>query len=673
MKQPVFLRIFLNDELIEVKQSTEPQVVVGSGESATIVLPNDEVSGIHCMIEERDEGYFVSDLGSEAGTILNGTKVLDTKIESGNEILVGPYRIEFFIGVPKPLKAPVASKPAKKDKAPKVVVPPSADNKKTEKVVPMDKGTAKVKKAEVPKEIPEIAEEPAEEEEAIDFKVSAPIERPASASEPLRFDTSRNEYSKQTFSPKSKHQDLSDIISPSEGNQVEVIVAWQERVIGTYAFKKGKSVTVGSSGANIFVPSMDSKSAFELITYKENIVVHVPSGVFGTFVTEKSSKDLDKILAVKPGQRDITLNQGEMVVLRFDQGNIQVVIRYTKSSKKPIAAPLIDLTPSELVSFIMAGVIGFMFSVYMFVYSPELDEEAKIEDKVRFAKVALNAPKIIKPLPVKVTEAKASAPTQKKKADTAKTKNKQGKTGQVARSKKKSNTKKNKVGVTRAGGSKKTSKRGGGSVKSKRPDPTKSGLLGALGGGGIMDSIDQATSGSGELTGLANESTGASGFSEDRAGEGIGLKGTTASGKGASAVGVGNVGTRGRGTGVLGTGTGGLGEKSNTNISLDGEEAFFEGTVDREAVRRVILQNKRSIKYCYERSLRGNSTVAGKLTIYWKVVERGRVQVVRTVSNDTGNKKLARCVMNKIKGLRFPEPPEDQEYEVNYPFFFNSR
>ena len=106
---------------------------------------------------------------------------------------------------------------------------------------------------------------------------------------------------------------------------------------------------------------------------------------------------------------------------------------------------------------------------------------------------------------------------------------------------------------------------------------------------------------------------------------------------------------------------------------VGGAEEFFEGTIDREAVRRVIQQNKSAFKYCYTSVLKSDSSIYGKVSIYWTIIEGGRVGKVRTESNSSNSKQLASCLMRKIKALTFPEPPQDTIGEITYPFVFQSQ
>src|SRR6185312_13203514 len=155
------------------------------------------------------------------------------------------------------------------------------------------------------------------------------------------------------------------------------------------------------------------------------------------------------------------------------------------------------------------------------------------------------------------------------------------------------------------GGAVKIGKTAGANAQAK--DVNTMGLLSAFGGGGVRKQLDQAYSGSGELLGMANSATGTSGQNEDRSGDDIGskFKDTGAGGKGTATQGIAGIGTKGRGSGMSNYGAGiGLGGKGNVTIDVGGAEEGWEGTIDKEAVRRVIRSILSQIKSCYERQLR---------------------------------------------------------------------
>ena len=70
MKTPIIVRIYRNGKLETTRQFDIEQVVIGANPDAQISLPAEGVSPLHAVIEERDTGYYIVDLGSTGGTFL---------------------------------------------------------------------------------------------------------------------------------------------------------------------------------------------------------------------------------------------------------------------------------------------------------------------------------------------------------------------------------------------------------------------------------------------------------------------------------------------------------------------------------------------------------------------------------------------------------------------------
>ena len=213
-------------------------------------------------------------------------------------------------------------------------------------------------------------------------------------------------------------------------------------------------------------------------------------------------------------------------------------------------------------------------------------------------------------------------------------------------------------------------------MQSKSRDVTKSGVFSVFGNNGSQDQLAQSTTGAGELAGFAGAATGKAGSAADRAGKGLGseLKDTGVSGNGKALEGIaGGIGTQGRGSGNTGYGTGGLGNRQGVKIVTGGTGEEIEGMVDREAIRRVIRENLRTIRNCYERELNRNRDLFGKIVLTWEIGEQGRVVSARVRSNDLGSKAVGDCLVSNLKTWRFPEPPTSRVVEVTaFPFLFSN-
>jgi hypothetical protein len=193
-----------------------------------------------------------------------------------------------------------------------------------------------------------------------------------------------------------------------------------------------------------------------------------------------------------------------------------------------------------------------------------------------------------------------------------------------------------------------------------------------LSGRGAQDRLSQVYSGAGVVGGLGQTATGSGAQSAVGAGDvpGEGLKDIGKGGTGEASIGIAGVNTRGRGSGNQGYGLGGLGDKKNANVQAGGAEESFSGTIDREAIRRVILQNINQFKSCYERALNRDPSLSGKIVLNWSIVDKGRVGEAGVGSSTMGSSEVEQCTVRVLRTLRFPEPPAGQVADVQYPFVF---
>jgi pSer/pThr/pTyr-binding forkhead associated (FHA) protein len=68
-------------------------LVVGRGRSADLVLAEPTISRSHAAIGFDAQGFFVQDLGSTNGTMVNGGKVERTALKHGDLIQMGKLKL----------------------------------------------------------------------------------------------------------------------------------------------------------------------------------------------------------------------------------------------------------------------------------------------------------------------------------------------------------------------------------------------------------------------------------------------------------------------------------------------------------------------------------------------------------------------------------------------------
>lgn len=705
MKQPVVLRIYKGDKLETVRQFEHSQIVIGRNADVQLQLEDEGVALLHAMIEDRDGDYYISDLGSSNGTFKGGQRLLEDRLSSGDELAIGPYRIQFFIGVPKPAAPPkiggatgaaVVTPPTHVNFT--MPEPPELDEADLEIDQPPHLAKKEEKKAGfVPPAPPPPASGKKDDKGAAAVGAMAAVIPPAKKVHGARA-VGHKKKEKKTFAPPNPYKDLKEVIKPHKGSVVEVLVAWNNKILSSNHFSQKGSVYLSSSeDADVVVPIISSKSKYELLKIGSVCTVCLTPEMSGEVVRDGETLTFSELARQNKMRNagshfEMDLRQGEMIRVGLQNDLVSIYIRYVAETPKPLVAPLLDMTSSEVTGVILAMAVSAILGLYTTIYqpSPLLEDEAKIEEPIRKAIVRFSPPppkeeapppKIEEvPKEKKVVEVKEKKPEQSQKAQQAQSKAFEqkpdpGKAAEVRPKPNSQNKPKTMTSAVPQGAAVKTGNKEGANMKAEKPDPNKMGLLATFGKGGVQKDLSKAYSGSGELAGMADAATGAAGSSENRAGDNLGgkLKDTGAGGKGTATYGIAGVGTQGRGTGTTGYGTGGLGQKGSVQINVGGQDADFAGGMDKEAIRRVIREHIREIRNCYERELQRSPDLYGKIVLEWDIEEEGRVSRTAVKSNALGNDAVANCIASRLKTWKFPDPPKDQVGRVSFPFVFSSQ
>ncbi len=70
---------------------------IGRSPSNSIFLKNKTISGDHCLIENINERYFITDLGSENGTWAHDEKILYHELSDNDTVFIGNQQFRFSI------------------------------------------------------------------------------------------------------------------------------------------------------------------------------------------------------------------------------------------------------------------------------------------------------------------------------------------------------------------------------------------------------------------------------------------------------------------------------------------------------------------------------------------------------------------------------------------------
>lgn len=88
-------------------------VVIGRRPECDLRIPLMEVSRKHCRLEHQGDVFTIRDMGSSNGTFVNGIRIEETQLKSGDNVQIGPLTFIFESGSNDTSSpdAPVQAKP----------------------------------------------------------------------------------------------------------------------------------------------------------------------------------------------------------------------------------------------------------------------------------------------------------------------------------------------------------------------------------------------------------------------------------------------------------------------------------------------------------------------------------------------------------------------------------
>ena len=89
--------IVLSGERVGVRVSVQGNIVIGRDASVGLSLPDPGVSSQHAMVEDRGGSWTLVDLGSTNGVTVNGEKVTEVELKSGDKLRFGSTVVRFEV------------------------------------------------------------------------------------------------------------------------------------------------------------------------------------------------------------------------------------------------------------------------------------------------------------------------------------------------------------------------------------------------------------------------------------------------------------------------------------------------------------------------------------------------------------------------------------------------
>lgn len=620
------------------------RVLIGRSQACDIVLSGSDVTAIHAVLEIQNNGFKIYDMNSTNGTFVNGEKVVAKEFGVNDKVQFGTseFCLKLYDSddmVPPPLDMLEPSLPP-------VMMPPVLESK-----------------PELPQSSPDFVEVP---------RVAYPL-----AADP------KAEFSEYIF------EDI-DTLYPifnyqTENTAVEIIILFKDKIysVDYIPTVDGSYSLVGSNAGNRELEyaylGKSEKVPFVEISNSEIIIHHLSGYNFLSL----SDSDKDSAGPIRLGETDI---------LRYEKGDLQVFVRGSEAPPQVAAAPIFR-RDSDFKKYLLLTLL-FVFSLLGTLSFVTVDKEVE-KDKIpaRMAKI-LYRPKKFNP---KKTKEKKPSISKVKNKKTVLNKNKNNtnvaskkksankkkapkttklkgtsknskKVGVVKKARPKQGRKNNKTKVTKKG--KKTTLKKGKPQKSQRSKRVskrkgrvdtyknnffKSTVSSLIAKGGNTKSVQAQTSAESEV-----------GFTDFTSGD------TSATAPRAEvSQDIGSI--EGETTGKIDSSRGSEGLVSKRNIYTAGLpfKTVVLGGMDPDIIRQILVENIPQFRYCYQRVLdRSKRAFNGIVSLNFIIGASGHVSKAGVDSVSRLPNSVKGCVVNVLRGIKFPEPLGGGVVEVNQPLNF---
>jgi TonB family protein len=107
-------------------------------------------------------------------------------------------------------------------------------------------------------------------------------------------------------------------------------------------------------------------------------------------------------------------------------------------------------------------------------------------------------------------------------------------------------------------------------------------------------------------------------------------------------------------------------------VEFDSGASSIAGGLERSEVEAVIRENISQIRFCYNRGLRNNPNLEGKVTSNFVIGADGSVRTSRLAGSSLGSAEVEDCIKDRVASWRFPQPRGGGQVQVNYPFLLKA-
>lgn len=663
-KVPMTFQIYKGDELVSTETLSQDIIKVGKLPSSHLRIEDDNVSRMHAVIEVTSpEEIFIIDLGSAAGTIVNGKKVNKTQLQSGDEILLGDTRVIVKMGA---AASEGASRPGV---GPAGVGPTAAAPSQPAPAAPLSQPPSQ------PPSNPFAAS-------AFGSAAGATALPNPFAPPPAGLSTQGGDdgvrYGIQASGPPVNPAEVESATSAAE-----VVIMWGDSSVlhvehlsppRSFYVGDGKEVDYLLEGAVLGVGRMPV-----VVAAGGGVAVVIPEGAEGEVTVRDmtmSWADLRAQGKLQPspemsGAMQYVLPDGATATVRYK--GFTFMTKQTAAGRRVGAGLEIEWKRYiwTAVSLMVHGAFLLMF--YFLPPRPASLSLDLLSADSRLVEYLMEPPE--------TQEEETPEWLQEQEAD-----DNAGGTGKRHR---------DEEGAMGEESSEKTNNRYGIEGPADNTDPQMAreqareqaanvGAIGVL--RALTGSWNSPTSPYGADVARGNDPMSAIGaLMGDQIGSnfgfgGLGLRGTGrgGGGTGEGTIGLGNLGTIGHGAGGgtgsgYGRGAGGLRGRTALVPRIRTGTADVRGSLSREVIRRVIRRHINEVRFCYEQELNQRPDLSGRVLVSFIISPTGAVQSASVGSSTINNARVESCITQAVRRWTFPAPDGGGVVGVNYPFVLDSQ
>ncbi len=682
--------VFDGDELLKKETLSQEIIKIGRLQTSHVCLDDTKVSRMHAVVEVVGPGeIFVIDLGSAAGTRVNGEKVNKRQLKTGDEIQIGSKRIQVEIMV-----SGTAAQTAVASAMTKTPVPPAPAPKERDTPVFNEEVLAAIADT--------LGDEATPEKPAAQRSASLPPVVPsnddpegAEGSEPKfnPFQVGARRASRTPFAMSAKDDgDEFGLIASgpavpsheieSSERSAEVSILWGERsVLNVEHLTPPRDYYVGDpdSGEVDFVLGTEAIGKDRIpvcVARGEGVAAVIPEGAKGEVVIGDQTRSIDLLRG--QGQllpSSVMAGASEFVVpedatVRIKHRNFTFIVKDVKAGKKVAGAAKLDVRPFAYVAG--AGLFASLVLTLFYFQPPRprgLSSDLLSTDS-RLIQFLMEPEELEEPEPEWMHGSDQSGGGTGKAHE--------GEQGQMGDEK--AQKTKNKYGIK---GPEDNADPQMARERAEQEAKT-AGILGTL--ASMQGSFNAPTSPYGADFALGNDPNSALGamtgsdIGQNFGFGGLGLRGTGrgGGGLGQGTIGMGNFGTigrgggRGEGEGGYGRGAGGFRGRSAGVPQVRSGGAEVRGSLSKEVIRRVVRRHINEVKFCYEQQLNSRPDLQGRVTTKFVISPTGSVQSAMVSASTLSNQEVESCIVRAVRRWTFPAPDGGGVVVVNYPFLLDS-